>query len=117
MADAIDITKQLKKAQRKAKWKARFDAAKEWWDDNKQYAIVIVPAVAYTVGKGVKYFGRRHNLKLEERNKDCRCYDASLGHYWELSRKLSNDEWDMIDRRKKNGERLADILDELRVLK
>ena len=113
----MDITKDLKRAQRKAKWRRRIDRAKEFWDENKQYVVVIVPALGYGIGKGIKFLGRRHNLKLEERNKDMRCYDASLGHYWELKRKLSNEEWVSIDRRKKNGERLADILEELRVLK
>lgn len=118
--NVVDITEQLKKAkkiQRRVKWQARLNRAKELWDDNKQYIIVIVPALGYGVGKGIKFFGRRHNLKLEEKNKDMRCYDASLGHYWELKRKLSNEEWVSIDRRKKNGERLSDILAELRVLK
>ena len=113
----IDITKQMKKAQRKEKWRKRMQSAKEWWDDNKQYAVVIIPALGYGIGKGIKILGRHHNLKLEEKNKDMRCYDASLGHYWELKRKLTNDEWVYIDRRKKNGERLSDILEELRVLK
>lgn len=113
----IDITKQVKRAERKAKWNRRIEAAKDWWDDNKQYAVIILPAVCYGIGKGIRYFGRRHNLKLEEKNKDLRCYDASLGHYWELRRKLTNEEWVAIDRRKKNGERLSDILEELRVLK
>ena len=113
----IDITKDLKRAERKAKWKKRLEVAKDWWDDNKQYAVVVVPAAVGVVTAGVKVLGKRHNLKLEERNKDMRCYDASLGHYWELKRKLSKDERFAIDRRKKNGERLADILDDLRVLK
>lgn len=113
----IDITKELKRAERKQKWNRRIDAAKEWWDDNKQYAVIVVPAVVGVVGTGIKVLGKRHNLKQEERNKDLWCYDASLGHYWELKRKLTNDEWVAIDRRKKNGERLADILDDLSVLK
>ena len=49
--------------------------------------------------------------------KDLYCYDRSLGHYWRLRRELSNKEWLEIDQRKKNGERLADILDEMKVLK
>lgn len=117
MAEIVDITKEMHKAERKARWRARLNAARQWVDDNRQVLIVAVPAVATAVGTGIKVLGRRHNLHVEERNKDRRCYDASLGHYWELNRKLSNKEWVAIDKRKKNGERLADILDELRVLK
>jgi len=49
--------------------------------------------------------------------KDLYCYDRSLGHYWKLRRELTNSEWVEIDQRKQNGERLADILDELKALK
>ena len=113
----IDITKEIKRAHRKAKVEAFVNSAKDIWDNNKQYLVVIVPAVGYAIGKGIKAVSQHHNLKLEEKTKDCRCYDTSLGHYWELKRKLTNEEWVKIDRRKKNGERLADILDELKVLK
>ena len=60
---------------------------------------------------------KRINLRKQEELKDLYCYDRSLGHYWRLRRELTNAEWLEIDRRKKNGERLADILEELKVLK
>lgn len=36
---------------------------------------------------------------------------------WRLRRELSNREWLEIDNRKRNGERLSEILDEMKVLK
>lgn len=113
----VDITKEMKKAERKQKWRRRLQKAGEWWDDNKQYVVVGLPVAAGLLGKGIQVLGKRHNLKLEERNKDCRCYDPSLGHYWELKRKLTNDDWVKINRRKNSGEALGDILNELHVLK
>ena len=65
----------------------------------------------------VKAIGKRSNLNKEQDLKENYCYDRSLGHYWELRRKLSNQEWVEIYKRKKNGERLGDILQELKVLK
>ena len=56
-------------------------------------------------------------MKKEKDLKDLYCYDRSLGHYWTLRRRLTNAEWVEIDKRKNNGERLADILSELKVLK
>ena len=56
-------------------------------------------------------------MHKEKDLKDLYCYDRSLGHYWRLRRELTNAEWIEIDKRKNNGERLADILDELKVLK
>lgn len=113
----IDITKEIKRAERKARWKARIDKVKNFVDDNREVILVAVPAITGTVATGIKVLGRRHNLAMEERNKDRRIYDARLGHYWELRRKLSNREYTDIDRRMKNGERLSEILEELRVLK
>ena len=56
-------------------------------------------------------------MDKEKKVKDLYCYDRSLGHYWALRRELTNAEWVLVDKRKANGERLADILDELKVLK
>ena len=60
---------------------------------------------------------KRINLRKQEELKDLYCYDRSLGHYWRLRRELSNKEWLEIDQRKKNGERLSDILAEMKVSK
>lgn len=65
----------------------------------------------------VKAVSRHSKQKKEKDLKELYCYDRSLGHYWKLRRELTNTEWVEIDKRKKNGERLADILDELKVLK
>ena len=56
-------------------------------------------------------------MKEEKQLKNDYCYDRSLGHYWKLRRELTNEEWIAIDKRKRNGERLGDILAELKVLK
>ena len=54
---------------------------------------------------------------FKEKVKDLYCYDRSVGHYWKLRRELSNKEWLEIDQREKNGERLSDILSEMKVMK
>lgn len=81
--------------------------------------IVIPVAVTLATGavKITKLVLKQKNLKQEEHNKEEYCYDRSLGHYWALRRPLSNKEWLEIDSRKKNGERLSDILSEMKVLK
>ena len=101
------------------KWKLKkaFRKGKEWAVRNKELLIVITPAVAGAVTTIVKVVGKRANLHKEEELKDLYCYDRSLGHYWRLRRELSNKEWVEIDRRKASGERLADILSEMRLLK
>lgn len=101
------------------KWKSkiRFKNTKEWVIRNKEMVITFTPIVIGGVTTIVKVVGKNVNLRKEESVKNLYCYDRSLGHYWALRRELSNREWIEIDKRKRNGERLADILAELRVLK
>lgn len=89
---------------------------KMFWDENKE-AVVGLAAIAGGLATKIIHGAiKRSNLKKESDNKELYCYDRSLGHYWKLRRRLTNDEWVEIDKRKKNGERLADILDEMKVL-
>ena len=90
---------------------------KEWIIRNKEAIIVLAPVAIGGLTTIVKVVGRRTNLNKQESIKNLYCYDRSLGHYWRLKRELSNNEWLEIDRRKRSGEKLADILEELRVLK
>lgn len=113
----IDIGKELKKQELRQKTDALKKKIKTLWDENKVAIAVIVPAVGTVVAKGIQVIGRRHNLKIEERNRDRRVYDTSLGHYWELRRKLDNRDWTEINRRRNRGESLGEILEEMRVLK
>lgn len=70
------------------------------------------------IGKSViRNGGRILANHVETRNKDLRCWDASLGHYWNLRRKLTNDDWLVINKRKRRGESLGEILRALNALK
>ena len=71
-------------------------------------------AGAFGLTKGII---KHVNLKQAEHMKNLYCYDTSLGRYWELRRKLTNKDWLAIERRRANGEKLGEILDDLRVLK
>lgn len=115
-----DFKKESRKRKRQEfvenlKWK--FNQAVVWADGNKEILIVVIPCIAGAVKLVTKTVNKSINLKKEEQLKDLYCYDRSLGHYWKLRRELTNDEWIEIDKRKKQGERLADILSELKVLK
>lgn len=119
----IDVT-ELNEAGKKAKFREFKENLKQkannvrWWIyDNKEMIMILGPGAIAGVATIVKTIGRHVNLRKEENLKDMYCYDRSLGHYWQLRRELTNKEWLEIDTRKKNGERLADILEELKVLK
>ena len=90
--------------------------AYEWCRDNPEMAIAIGGGILagskFLVKSGIK----RSNLNKQEDLKNLYCYDRSLGHYWKLRRELRNDEWIEIDRRKRSGETLSDILYSMHVL-
>lgn len=112
-----DFRKELKKRELKEKLKSKIRSGKEKVVRYKNEIITLTPIVIGGVATVVKVVGKRINLHKQEELKDLYCYDRSLGHYWRLRRELSNKEWLEIDRRKKNGERLSDILSEMKVLK
>lgn len=120
MSKIIKIENQnLKQKVDTFKWKCgcKMRSFGKWCSENKEMLIVLTPVIIKGVTTVTKVVGKRVNLSKQQEVKDLYCYDRSLGHYWRLRRELSNDEWLEIDRRKKDGERLSDILDELKVLK
>ena len=86
-------------------------------EEDLKIAAPICAVATTAIAKAISYTAKKNRLNKERELKDLYCYDRSLGHYWKLRRELTNDEWIAIDKRKKDGERLADILSELKVLK
>lgn len=113
--------KETRRKERKEERRLKVTKAKVWLYQNQNLIIFVgVPVMTTTaaaVTKAVRAVNRKANLKKEKDLKELYCYDRSLGHYWRLKRALTNAEWVEIDKRLHTGERLADILDELRVLK
>ena len=118
--DAKTLEKARKKAGRREWIHDKYQKIVNGVMSNKEFFMIVVPIGTATIGavaKGAKAIGKKQTLKKEQDLKELYCYDRSLGHYWKLRRELTNAEWVEIDKRKKRGERLADILSELKVLK
>ena len=111
-----EVEKETKRRARKAKIEHCFQKSKEFLINNREKVNAGVPIVVGGIATVVKVVGKRSNLNKQEKLKDLYCYDRSLGHYWKLRRELTNKEWLEIDSRKKNGERLSDILSDMKVL-
>jgi len=107
--------------QSKPTWKEKLGITvqngKRWITQNKDIIIIATPFIIGSVASITKMVGKHINLRKEEVLKNLYCYDRSLGHYWRLRRTLSNAEWATIDMRKSRGERLSDILSEMKILK
>lgn len=112
-----DFRKETKKREFKEKLNSKIRRGKEWFVRNREAIITLTPIIIGGAATIAKVVGKRVNLRKQEELKDLYCYDRSLGHYWRLRRELTNKEWLEIDQRKKNGERLSDILSEMKVLK
>lgn len=104
----------------KEKAKEKKDRAVEWCKNHPEPAIVILTGTASCVvkivGSTVKHHRKVSVQKKDEELREEYCYDRSLGHYWKLRRKLTNEEWREIERRKAEGEKLGDILEQLKLL-
>lgn len=118
---AEQMNRALKMARVKVWFSTKFDNAKRWMANNKEIVIVMGPivvggaiSIVKTVTRGVS---RSMNNRKEEQLKNLYCYDRSLGHYWKLRREVSNNEWLKINQRKAAGEKLGDILEEMKLLK
>lgn len=116
-SDRIDITEDFYRAEKKRVRKERRKELLKWCGEHIDIAIAGVAAGLGLVSTGIKVGGKIYKQHAELKGKDLRCYDASLGRYWELRRKLTNKDWLEIDRRKAMGERLGDILESLNALK
>lgn len=121
MADKIIGVKKYrweqKKREIKEKVKIKIHDGLVWVNDNKEFIVVAAPAVAGAIKGTVKLVGKCIDSRREKELKDLYCYDRSGGHYWRLKRDLSTQEWLEFDKRRSNGERVADILSDMRVLK
>lgn len=117
VVDIKDFERESKKREFKEKIDMKIQNGKEWFIRHKETIIVLAPVVVGCSTTVFKVVGKQINLRKQENLKDLYCYDRSLGHYWKLRRELTNKEWLEIDQRKKDGERLSDILSEMKVLK
>lgn len=90
---------------------------KNWCKGHTGEIMVFGPLVISGMFGLTKGIIKHANLRKTENMKNLFCYDTSLGRYWELRRKLTNKDWLAIERRRANGEKLGEILEDLRVLK
>lgn len=118
--NAKSIEKARKKARRREKRSEAIRNVRTFVETHREDLAIFVPLGLSAVGflvKGTKTIRSNRKLKKAQDLRDLYCYDRSLGHYWKLRRKLSNAEWTEIDKRKNRGERLSDILNDMKVLK
>lgn len=96
--------------------KRRLNDAVNWCRDNPEIfgaGLAIATGLPGVAGKLI----RKHAADKEKRLKDYYIYDRSLGRHIELKRRLGQRDLSEISRRKRDGERLSDILIDMRLVK
>ena len=117
MAKTIDITKQVKRAERRAKIKRGFESVLNWARENPQLAIggaTVLIGAGTALTKGVM---RTRRIKVADKALQRRVWDPKEGTYWRLRRELTNEEKRYISRMVDNGESRGEVLSRLGVLK
>lgn len=116
---------------RKLKWEMRKKAiiekatkaaktTSDWMRQNKETLAIVVPGLAVGVrgaSRVVSSAIRKSTVKHEERDRQTRFYDHSLGCYWYTKRPLRQDELLSVKRRKASGESYGDIFKSMKLLK
>lgn len=94
----------------------RWQETKKFAIEHKEEIIVSIPVVIGVTRSLYKTF--RPTVYEQERKRiDHTYYDPSTGIHWELKRKLTNHERAELDRRRRNGEPVIDILKSMKVAK
>ena len=103
----------------KRKVKERKDAAFNYIRDHPEAVGMAATGAAAVIGgatKICKSLVRTHNLQKERYNKERYIYDRSLCMYLHTKRKLTNKDYAVINLRRKKGEKLSDILMNMKIL-
>ena len=117
MKDVTEAYKVEKKIKRRQQVRERLNDSLKFVCEVGLPLLIAVGPVVPIVLRVANGISRRVNMNKEKDLKELYVYDRSLGHYWKLKRRLSNKDWASIDKRYREGERLADILNDLDVIK
>lgn len=100
----------------KRKGKAKLDQAWELCKEHPAEAIALGTTFVGGMLGLVKRADRNAAMRKEQELKDRYIYDRSLGKYWKTRKTPSVGEQLEIERRKRNGESMGDILSSMRLL-
>lgn len=101
----------------KKTFKDRVDDAIKWCGENKEVLVVTIPLAVAGITAVTKLGGKLIGTYNERVLQDKSIYDHSFGTYWKLRRALTNNDRLLIERRRAAGEKLGDILKDMRLLK
>lgn len=90
--------------------------AATWAVDHKDEVTALV-ITAVTVCAGIKKVAGKTAIEVERERISHTYYDPSTGLHWQLRRPMTNRERIELSQRKRDGELIEDILDDMRILR
>lgn len=99
------------------KIKDKLNSGLKWCQDNKEVLVIGIPLFTAVIAAVTKIGGKAINVYQEKNLQNKSIYDHSLGTYWNLRHPLSNGDRLLIEQRRAAGEKLGDILRDMRLLK
>jgi len=114
--EVIDF-KKLKRAKRRATIRENLKSLGQWACENKEISIPSGVALIGGASKLASSMMRKHAVNKEIDFKKRTIYDHSLGRYVELKKPLTSEQSLTIEQRRKNGESLHVILNDMNLLK
>ncbi len=114
--ETVDI-KDFKREARKRKLKEKWDKFVSWCEEHFLFFITILSAVLGFIVSLSKNHKSESKAEDETKKRERMIYDRRNGHYVEMKRPLKGSELMEIDYRYQNGESMAEIADDMGILK
>ena len=97
--------------------KRKWNDTKQWCSENKQLLIVLVPAGLAAANKALKTVDRMQERKYDYKERYLQVWDPATHQHIKLRRELTPAEQLELSQRNQDGERLTDILHDMKVAK
>ena len=110
------INRAIKRRERAEDIKSFFGAVGKGLNENKEILILGIPLLTATT-RMVTTAISKSKVRMEIRDKETKIYDRSLGRYETLKKPLTPTQALNIEERRKNGEKLNAILNDMGLLK
>lgn len=97
--------------------KRKWNDTKQWCSENKQLLIVLVPAGLAAANKALKTVDRMQERRYDYKERYLQVWDPATRQHVKLRRELTPSEQLELSQRNQDGERLTDILHDMKVAK
>lgn len=114
--DINEFKREAKIRKLKAKVEEIKNKAVDFVTDHPTEALALATTLIGSAVGLARRADRKKDIREQQRLREEYIYDRSLGSYWKTRRKLSNSEKLEIERRRRQGESLGEILRSMRLL-